>query len=81
MEAQLGHGIKVILGRTERSAFAMADAYARLTGKPTFGTAQYGCGTAMLPFALVDAYWAHSPVIAINSATDIDMPLAGGISG
>jgi acetolactate synthase I/II/III large subunit len=72
MEAQLGQGIKVILGRTERSAFAMADAYARLTGKPTFGTAQYGCGTAMLPFALVDAYWAHSPLIAINSATDIN---------
>ena len=72
MEAQLGHGIKVVLGRSERSAFAMADAYARLTGKPTFGTAQYGCGTAMLPFALVDAYWAHSPVIAINSATDVN---------
>jgi acetolactate synthase-1/2/3 large subunit len=72
MEAQLGHGIKVVLGRSERSAFAMADAYARLTGKPTFGTAQYGCGTAMLPFALVDAYWAHSPVIALNSAPDIN---------
>ncbi|MDP6787012.1 MAG: thiamine pyrophosphate-binding protein [Rhodospirillales bacterium] len=72
MEAQLGQGIKVVLGRTERSAFAMADAYARLTGKPTFGTAQYGCGTAMLPFALVDAYWAHSPLIAINSAPDIN---------
>ena len=70
MEAQLRHGIKTVLGRSERSAFAMADAYARLTGKPTFGTAQYGCGTAMLPFGLIDAYWAHSPVIAINSATD-----------
>ena len=70
MEAQLGQGIRVVLGRSERSAFAMADAYARITGKPTFGTAQYGCGTAMLPFALVDAHWAHSPVVAINSAAD-----------
>lgn len=70
MEAQLNHGVKVVLGRCERSAFAMADAYARLTGKPTFGFAQYGCGTAYLPFSLVDAHWAHSPVIAVNSATD-----------
>ena len=70
MEMQLNHGIQTILGRSERSVFAMADAYARLTGKPTFGMAQYGCGTAYLPFSLIDAYWAHSPVIAINSDTD-----------
>ncbi len=70
MEMQLNHGIRTILGRSERSAFAMADAYARLTGRPTFGMAQYGCGTAYLPISLIDAYWAHSPVIAINSDTD-----------
>jgi len=70
MELQLQHGVKCVLGRTERSAFAMGDAYARLTGKPTFGMAQYGCGTAFLPISLIDAFWAHSPLIAINSATD-----------
>lgn len=70
MEMQLRHGIRTILGRSERSAFAMADAYARITGKPTFGLAQYGCGTAYLPFAMIDAFWAHSPIVAINSATD-----------
>ncbi|MDP7667827.1 MAG: thiamine pyrophosphate-binding protein [Rhodospirillales bacterium] len=70
MEMQLRHGIRTILGRSERSAFAMADAYARITGKPTFGLAQYGCGTAYLPFAMIDAFWAHSPIVAINSAPD-----------
>ncbi len=70
MEGQLREGLQVVLARSERSAFAMADAYSRLTGKPSFGMAQYGCGTSYLPFALIDAYWAHSPVIAINSATD-----------
>ena len=42
-------GVKVVNGRSERAALAMADAYARLTGKPTFGIVQFGPGATYLP--------------------------------
>src|SRR3990167_4091715 len=63
-------GVRVVLARSERSAFAMADAYARVTGKPTFGMVQYGPGATYLPASLIDAYWASSPVIALSGTTD-----------
>lgn len=62
-------GIKVILGRSERSVFAMGDAYARLTGKPTFGVTQYGPGATYMPASIVDAFWAHSPLVTISGST------------
>jgi len=62
--------VKVVLARSERSAFAMADAYARLTGKPTFGIVQYGPGATYLPASLIDAYWASSPLIALSGTTN-----------
>src|ERR1700680_490289 len=61
--------VKVVLARSERSALAMADAYARVTGKPTFGIVQYGPGATYLPASLIDAYWASSPLIAISGTT------------
>ena len=61
--------LSIVLGRTERSTFCMADGYARLTGKPTFGMCQAGVGTTYLPPSLVDSHWGHSPVIAISSST------------
>ena len=70
IEMQNREGIRVVLGRSERSAFAMADAYARLTGKPTFGVVQYGPGATYLPASIIDAYWASSPVIAISGTTN-----------
>ena len=70
IELQNREGIRVILGRSERSAFAMADAYARLTGKPTFGIVQYGPGATYLPASIIDAYWASSPLIAISGTTN-----------
>ena len=42
IQMQNREGIRVVLARSERSAFCMADAYARLTGKPTFGVVQFG---------------------------------------
>jgi acetolactate synthase-1/2/3 large subunit len=63
-------GVRIVLARSERSAFAMADAYARVTGKPTFGIVQYGPGATYLPASLIDAYWASSPVIALSGTTD-----------
>ena len=62
-------GIKYILPHSERSAVAMADAYARLTGKPSFTYGQSGPGAAVCVSGLVDAYWAKSPVICITSDT------------
>lgn len=69
IDAQNHEGVKVILGRSERSALAMADAYARLTGKPTFSIVQFGPGATYLPASIIDAYWASSPLIAISGTT------------
>lgn len=69
IDMQNHEGIRVVLGRSERSAFAMADAYARLTGKPTFGIVQFGPGATYLPASIIDAYWASSPLIAISGST------------
>jgi glyoxylate carboligase len=62
-------GVKIVLGRSERSVLAMADAYARLTGKPSFGIVQFGPGATYLPASLIDAAWAKSPLIGISGAT------------
>lgn len=70
IELQNREGVRVVLGRSERSAFAMADAYARITGKPTFGIVQYGPGSTYLPASLIDAYWASSPLIALSGTTN-----------
>ena len=70
IELQNREGIRVVLGRSERSAFAMADAYARVTGKPTFGIVQYGPGATYLPASIIDAFWAASPLIAISGTTN-----------
>jgi acetolactate synthase I/II/III large subunit len=69
IDMQNHEGVRVVLGRSERSAFAMADAYARLTGKPTFGIVQFGPGATYLPASIIDAYWASSPLIAISGTT------------
>jgi acetolactate synthase I/II/III large subunit len=69
IEMQNREGVRVVLARSERSAFAMADAYARVTGKPTFGIVQYGPGATYLPASLIDAYWGSSPLIALSGST------------
>jgi acetolactate synthase-1/2/3 large subunit len=58
--------VQVVLGHSERSALAMADAYARVTGMPTFSIVQYGPGATYLPASIIDAYWASSPLIALS---------------
>jgi acetolactate synthase-1/2/3 large subunit len=70
IDMQNREGVRVVLGRSERSAFAMADAYARVTCKPTFGIVQYGPGATYLPASIIDAYWASSPIIAISGSTN-----------
>ena len=73
IQMQNREGIRVVLARSERSAFCMADAYARLTGKPTFGVVQFGPGATYLPPSLIDAFWANSPLIAISASASTRM--------
>ena len=62
-------GIKYILPHSERAGVAMADAYSRLTGKPSFTYGQHGPGVVICVAGVTDAYWGHSPVICITSST------------
>ena len=62
-------GIKYILPHSERSAVAMADAYSRITGKPSFTYGQWGPGAVICVAGITDAYWGQSPVICITSST------------
>jgi acetolactate synthase-1/2/3 large subunit len=62
-------GVRVVLGRSERSVLAMADAMARLTGRPQFGMVQFGPGATYLPASLIDAWWAKSPLIGLSGTT------------
>lgn len=61
-------GIKYILAHSERSAVAMADAYSRVTGKPSFAYSQWGPGAALCVAGVADAYWAQSAVVCITSS-------------
>ena len=58
-------GIQRIISHGEKSAAYMADAYARVTGKPGLCFAQ-SVGAANLAAGLQDAYLGVSPVIAIT---------------
>jgi acetolactate synthase-1/2/3 large subunit len=62
-------GIKYVLPHSERSGVAMADAYSRLTGKPTFTYGQSGPGAVVCVSGVTDAYWGKSAVICITSDT------------
>jgi len=56
-------GIKYVLPHSERSGVAMADAYSRLTGKPSFTYGQSGPGAVICVSGVTDAYWGQSAVI------------------
>ena len=58
-------GIQRVISHGEKSAAYMADAYARVTGKPGLCFAQ-SVGAANLAAGLQDAYLGVSPVIAIT---------------
>ncbi len=61
-------GIRQVLARSEPAAVYMADAYARLTGKPTFAYGAYGPGAANVAGSLAEPFWSSSPVIALTSS-------------
>lgn len=67
---QADEGIKVVLGRSERSVMSMADGYARLNGRPAFGYVQFGVGACALPPVFSEAMWGQSPLIVIAGSTN-----------
>ena len=60
-------GIRHVLARSEAAAVYMADAYARLRGRPTFVYGAYGPGAANVAGALAEPFWSGSPVVALTS--------------
>ena len=61
-------GIRQVLARSEAAAVYMADAYARMTGRPTFVYGAYGPGAANVAGSMAEPFWSGSPVIALASA-------------
>jgi sulfoacetaldehyde acetyltransferase len=62
-------GIRFVPVAHEQAAAHAADGLARVTGKPQMCIAQNGPGAANFVSAIVAAYWAHSPVVAITPET------------
>lgn len=62
-------GIRFIMVAHEQAAAHAADGMARVTGRPQACIAQNGPGAANFVSAVVAAYWAHSPVVAITPET------------
>jgi acetolactate synthase I/II/III large subunit len=60
-------GIRQVLARSEAAAVYMADAYARLRGRPTFAYGAYGPGAANVAGSLAEPFWSSSPVVALTS--------------
>ncbi|MCP4383407.1 MAG: thiamine pyrophosphate-binding protein [Hyphomicrobiales bacterium] len=73
--ARLDHGIEHILTRDERHAAYMADAYARVTGRPGVCEGPSGGGATYILPGLVEANESSVPVLAIT--TDVATTSAG----
>jgi acetolactate synthase I/II/III large subunit len=61
-------GIRQVLARSEAAAVYMADAYARVRGRPTFVYGAYGPGAANVAGSMAEPFWSGSPVVALTSA-------------
>jgi acetolactate synthase-1/2/3 large subunit len=64
---QLDHGITHLLTRDERHAAYMADAYARVTGRPGVCEGPSGGGATYILPGVVEANESSIPILAINS--------------
>jgi sulfoacetaldehyde acetyltransferase len=62
-------GIRFIPVAHEQAATHAADGLARVTGSPQSCIGQNGPGAANFVSAMVAAYWAHSPVVALTPET------------
>ncbi|WP_108661616.1 thiamine pyrophosphate-binding protein [Acuticoccus kandeliae] len=73
--AQLDHGIEHILTRDERHAAYMADAYARVTGRPGVCEGPSGGGATYILPGVVEANESSIPIMAIT--TDVSTTARG----
>ncbi|MEQ8335666.1 thiamine pyrophosphate-binding protein [Nisaea sp.] len=73
--ARLDHGIKHILTRDERHAGYMADAYARVTGRPGVCEGPSGGGATYILPGVVEANESSVPIMAIT--TDVSTTARG----
>ena len=73
--ARLDHGMEHILTRDERHAAYMADAYARVTGRPGICEGPSGGGATYILPGLVEANESSVPIMAIT--TDVATTSAG----
>lgn len=60
-------GMSLVHGRHENAVVAMADGYARVTGRPGIATVTTGPGVTQIATALVAAARGHNPVVVITS--------------
>ena len=65
--SRLDHGIKHVLTRDERHAGYMADAYARVTGKPGVCEGPSGGGATYILPGVVEANESSIPILAITT--------------
>ena len=72
---RLDHGITHILSRDERHAGYMADAYARVTGRPGICEGPSGGGATYIAPGLIEANDSSVPILAIT--TDVATTSAG----
>ncbi|HEX2216124.1 MAG TPA: thiamine pyrophosphate-binding protein [Xanthobacteraceae bacterium] len=71
------HGVRLVHARHENSACAMADGYARATGKVGIATTTCGPGYTNLMTALTAAVRRRSPLIVLAG----DTPMSGAFHG
>ena len=72
-------GIRPIMVRHEQGAVSMADGYARATGKLGVAITSTGPGAANGMGAMVEAYWANSPVLHLTG--NVERPFIGKEKG
>jgi len=79
MQACLDHGIKIYDTRHEQAAGHMADAYARLTGRPGVVVVTAGPGVTDVVTAVANAHLDAVPMVVVGGrhplAQDEMMPL------
>ena len=66
-----GAGIDLVLARSEKAAAYMADGYSRVSYKPGVCFGQAGPGAINLAAGVAEAFWTHTPLIAVTGSTNV----------
>lgn len=68
------HGIRFLSSRHESAAIAMADGYARVTGRPGIATVTQGPGLTNALTPLISARKAATPLVLLSGDTPLAVP-------